>query len=113
MDIRVQLFIIVLAILSMAIIVMMVRKRALELRYVLIWLLLGTGILILAIFPGLIDFFSRILGIESPMNMLFFVGFIFSLIIIFAMTVVISRMSVRMKDLAQAIALLNDKSKHK
>jgi hypothetical protein len=38
--------------------------------------------------------------------MLFFVGFCFSLGIVFTLTIALSRMSKRIKDLAQTIALL-------
>ena len=50
-------------------------------------------------------FFKHALGIAQPINMLFFVGFCFALCIIFGLTVAISKMSVRIKELAQELAL--------
>lgn len=44
-------------------------------------------------------------GIADPVNMLFFLGFCFSLMIIFVLTVAVSRMSIRIKQMAQEIAL--------
>lgn len=105
MDIRIQIIIAILVIFAMAIIVNMIRKRALELRYALAWLIVGMGILFLDFFPGMIELISKILGVASPINMLFFMGFCFSLIIIFVLTVAISRMSIRIKELAQALAI--------
>jgi len=61
--------------------------------------------LILDCFPELISWLSTQLGIASPMNMLFFFGFCFSLIIIFALTMAMSSMSNRMKQLAQEVAI--------
>jgi len=49
---------------------------------------------------------SNAMSIADPVNMLFFIGFCFSLAIIFTLTMAVSRMSKRIKDLAQAIALL-------
>jgi len=60
----------------------------------------------------LITWLAVKLGIASPINMLFFLGFCFSLIIIFVLTVAVSRMSVRIKTLAQEIALYEKECKN-
>ena len=39
--------------------------------------------------------------------MVFFLGFVFSLIIIFVLTVTVSRLSARIRRLAQIVAMLN------
>ena len=49
------------------------------------------------------------IGVASPINMLFFLGFCFSLVIIFVLTVAISRVSIRMKQLTQELALYEKK----
>ena len=71
----------------------------------LAWLIVGVGTLVLDCFPNLITWLARKVGIASPVNMLFFFGFCFSLMIIFVLTVSISRMSIRIKQLAQELAL--------
>jgi hypothetical protein len=96
----------------MFILVLMVRKKALELRYTLVWFVMGIGVLILGVFPGITFRLSYIMSIADPVNMLFFVGFCFSLGIIFTLTIALSRMSKRIKDLAQAIALLQTPHEH-
>ena len=110
MDIKIQIIIAVGVLVALVIIVNMIRRKKLELRYALAWLLVGVGILILDCFPKLITWLSNQLGIASPVNMLFFFGFCFSLILIFVLTMAISRMSIRMKQLAQEIALSKKES---
>lgn len=105
MNIRIQIIIAVFIILALVVIINMIRKKALELRYALAWLAVGVGVLILDLFPGLIESISRLVGIVDPVNMLFFAGFCFSLAIIFILTIAISRMSIRIKELAQELAL--------
>ena len=105
MNIRIQIIIAVFILGALAIIVNMIRKKALELRYALAWLAVGASVLLLDIFPRLMEIISEMLGIASPVNMLFFFGFCFSLIIIFVLTIAVSRMSIRIKELAQEIAL--------
>ena len=107
MDIKIQIIVVVGVLIALAVIINMIRRKKLELRYALIWILVGVAILVLDCFPNLISWISKQLGIASPVNMLFFFGFCFSLIIIFALTMAMSRMSNRLKELAQETALLN------
>lgn len=105
MNIRLQIIIAVIILVALGFIINMIRKKSLELRYALAWLIVGVGVLILDIFPELMTKLAGMLGIYSPVNMLFFLGFCFSLIIIFILTVAVSRMSIRIKDLTQELAL--------
>lgn len=105
MSIKIQIIIAVLVISALIVIVNMIRKKRLELSYALSWLLVGGGILVLDLFPQLIKILSNELGIASPVNMLFFFGFCFALIIIFVLTISVSRLSVKIKQLAQQVAI--------
>lgn len=112
MNIRIQIIIAILIVIALSVIVNMIRNKELELRYALSWLIVGIGVLILDIFPQLIEWISHIMGIASPINMLFFVGFCFSLCIIFVLTVAMSRMSIRIKELSQELALYRKEDKY-
>lgn len=105
MNIRTQIIVAAIMIGFLAIIINMTRKKSLELRYALAWMAAAVGILIFDIFPGLTTVLSETMGIATPVNMLFFLGFCFALIIIFVLTVAVSRLSVRMKKMAQELAL--------
>ncbi|MEG1137034.1 MAG: DUF2304 domain-containing protein [Lachnospiraceae bacterium] len=106
MNIKIQIIIAFAMVLAISIVVNMIRKKQLELRYALVWLMVGVSILVLDCFPGFFAWISYLVGIADPVNMLFFFGFCFSLIIIFILTVAVSRMSIRIKKLAQELALL-------
>lgn len=112
MNSRIQIIIGIVIIIALSIIINMIRQKKLELRYALSWLGVGTSILVLDCFPQLITNISKMLGIASPINMLFFFGFCFSLIIIFSLTIAISRMSIRIKELTQEIALFEEQWKN-
>lgn len=111
MNIRIQIIVAVIVIIALLVIINMIRRKRLELRYALAWLMVGVGTLILDCFPDLMNWLARKLGIVSPINMLFFLGFCFSLMIIFVLTVAVSRMSIRIKQLAQEIALYEVKER--
>lgn len=105
MNIRIQVIVAIVLVLALCVIINMIRKKALELRYALAWLLVGFGTLILDLFPGVMLGLAKFMGIEIPSNMLFFLGFCFALIIIFVLTIAVSRMSIRIKNLTQEMAL--------
>ena len=113
MNIKAQIIISIIIILGIVYIINMVRKKALELRYSLTWLCVGICILILTLFPQIMNKISAIMGIASPMNMLFFLGFCFSLTIIFSLTISASKMSIQIKDLTQEIALYKKEQNEK
>ena len=104
---KLQIILGVLILLSLIFIINMVRKRALELKYALSWLILLVGVGIIDCIPQSMTFLARALGIYDPVNMIFFIGFIFSILIIFVLTVALSRMSARVRKMAQIVAMMN------
>ena len=105
MNLRIQIIIAIVIIIALIVIINMIRKKALELRYALTWLGVGAVVLVLDVFPEIMGWLARIMGITLPSNMLFFLGFCFSLTIIFGLTIAVSRMSIRIKNLTQEMAL--------
>lgn len=105
MNSRIQIIVAIVIVLALCVIVNMIRRKALELRYALTWLGVGVVVLILDLFPGLMAHLAKLMGIALPSNMLFFLGFCFSLAIIFGLTIAVSRMSNRINDLTQEMAL--------
>lgn len=85
----------------------LVRVKRLELKYALVWFAVGVMLLIFDLAPGIMEWLARLLGIALPINMLFFLGFGFVLIIILTQTVVISNLTRKTKRLTQEVALLH------
>lgn len=109
MTLKLQIIIGVCLLVALLAIVNMIRKRKLELKYALSWIIAIVFVLIMDCFPVLLTKLSYFLGIWAPVNMIFFLGFCFSLLIIFVLTVTLSRMSERVRKLAQAVALNEEK----
>lgn len=112
MAFKLQIVIAIVLIMGLFAILNMIRKKSLELKYALSWIGVIFMLLVLVVFPGVMISLSRLLGIWSPVNMIFFLGFIFSLIIIFTLTVALSRTSERVRRLAQIIALNEEKQEN-
>lgn len=106
MSLRLQIIVGVLVVCSMLAIINLVRKKKLDLRYALVWLLVGGVVLVFDIFRPLLAFITRLAGVDLPVNLMFFLGFVFSLLIIFTLTVAVSGLSEKVKRLTQEMALL-------
>lgn len=108
---KVRIAVILVLFIGLAAIVNLIRKRSLELKYALTWLILGAGLLLVVMVPGLLDLLSGLLGVYNPMSMVFFLGFLFSLVVIFVLTMSLSNNSNRVRKMAQRIALNEYKSR--
>lgn len=106
MSVNIQLIIGIIAILGILGVCNVVRKNGLDLRYGLIWIIVGLCIIVLDFSPGLLSAMTEFMGIELPINMLFFLGFCFSLIIMFGLTKTASDLVHKVKRLTQEIAIL-------
>lgn len=87
-------------------ILFLMRKGRMSLKYSLIWLLAGIVLLLAAIFPQMIRFFTRLIGVYSEVNAVFFVGVCFLLLIILSLTSIASGQTDRIRTLVQQQAML-------
>ncbi|MCR5304710.1 MAG: DUF2304 domain-containing protein [Lachnospiraceae bacterium] len=106
LNVRTQIIIAILVALGFIYIITLIRHKKLEIRLSLIWFLAGSVILLFDLFPSLMTELSGVLGIYAPVNMLFFFGFLFSMIIIFYLTVTVSRQSLQIRNLTQELAII-------
>lgn len=87
----------------------LIKKDKLSIRYSLSWYILSVILLIAVWFPNLLVILANVLGIYSPINLVFFVGFCLSLWILFSLTRVVSIQTSKIKSLAQQVALSEKK----
>jgi hypothetical protein len=84
----------------------MVRIKRLELRYALTWILTSFSFIILSVFPGVLRFVSKVLHIKEPVNTLFLSIIFFLIVIIFTLTLALSRNANRVKTLIQEVGII-------
>ncbi len=104
---RVQIFAIAGSALLFFFVLELVRRRRLGEPYAILWLLASVVLLILSIFDGLLRELAELVGIATPANALFVVGFGFILVLLLSFSSVVSRLSRENKLLAQELARLN------
>ena len=106
MALRLQIIILVIMLMAVVYIVNLIRKKKMDFRYGLGWLCIILCISVLTIWPSLLVKLAGLLGIASPMNMLFFFGFCFAVMVIFSLSMTISHLTDRVKKLSQEIAII-------
>ena len=109
MNIRTQILVVVLAVTALLWIIRKICRKGIEVKYSLLWILLGIGVIIFACFPQFTAWLAQLVGIGQPINMVFFAGFCFALVIIFSLSVAVSRLSNKVKRLTKEMALMEKK----
>ena len=109
MTLELQILVAILAIFACVYITRLLRTKRIELKYVLLWYLVLIMLLILDLVPGALNGLTALLDFQLPVNMMFFAGFIFVLLILFSHTVILSELSKRNERLTQMVGLLDQR----
>ena len=109
MTLELQILVAILAIFACVYITRLLRTKRIERKYVLLWYLVLIMLLILDLVPGALNGLTALLDFQLPVNMMFFAGFIFVLLILFSHTVILSELSKRNERLTQMVGLLDQR----
>lgn len=105
MSMKLRVIMALILLLGLMYLVRLIKKRKIDLKYSIVWLLLPIVILVIILIPGLLEWVAAAMGIYDVMNMVFFLGFIFVIAVIFSLTVAISKLADSMRQLTQKVAL--------
>ena len=94
------------AVATVVVMVEMLRRRQLQEKYAVLWLALGVGLLLMALFPSLLVTVGRRLGFVAPSNLLFLVAGLVLLLISMHLSWEVSRLEDETRVLAEEIALI-------
>lgn len=106
MSIKLQIILFIGSCFVMYFMFRLIKKETLQLKYSLLWIFIVAILILMSIFPNILYIISDLLGILVPSNTLFLLGMLFELMIVFSLTVALSKSSERVKALSQEIALL-------
>ncbi len=106
MSLRLQIIILVCFIIALIGILALCKKKRMDLRQALPWMVAIIILIIFDIFPVLLTWLANLMGIGSPMNMMMFFGFAFLLIIILILTMNISKLMKKTTRLTQELGIL-------
>ncbi len=86
----------------------LLRRGALREKYAVLWLFFSGAALFFTVFPGALIRLSRILGVAEPVNLLFFVTVVLLVLVNVQLSYELSRHEMRIRRLAEEVALLRD-----
>ena len=106
MDPRLRALSIAIAVVLAVFVVNAVRSRKLREEYSFLWLLIAGALLLIAAWDTPLFLLTRALGGVLPVNILFFAGLVFLVVVSLFYAIRISELNNQVKELAQELALL-------
>lgn len=92
-----------------AILLNLLKQRRLQLKYTLLWLAFGIIMIVLTLFPSILDAISNFVGIYNPVNALFAIACFCFILILVSLTAIVSKQNEKIKHLVQYTALLEER----
>jgi hypothetical protein len=108
-SLRISIVAAVGAVLLLALIFELIRRRRLQERYALLWLATGIVVLVLALWHDALEWLSDLVGIRYPPTTLFVLVSLFVVLLLLHYATVISRLVAQNTTLAQRLALLEER----
>ena len=100
------IFAVGLAVLFFVLLVWLLRSRRVREKYVAIWLLLALAVIVVAVFPNVSFWLADVVGVETPVNLLFAGGFLVVLGVCLQLSSEVSSLEEETRTLAEEVALL-------
>ena len=104
-----QLFLLLAIVLYFFALVHFTRRKRVEPKYLLLWIISGVMMIALTLFPTLLNQVSSLLGIYDPTNALFAIVLFCVIIILMALTAILSHHNADILRLVQENALLEQR----
>jgi hypothetical protein len=94
------------AVVFLVVILWLLKKGWLTVRYSIIWLMAGGALLVFAVFPYIVLVLRDWLNMEMPVNVIFTLVLAFVLLLLLSLSTIVSGFAEKLKRLAQENALL-------
>ena len=94
------------AVVFLVVILWLLKKGRLMVRYSIIWLMAGGALLVFAVFPYIVLVLRDWLNMEMPVNVIFTLVLAFVLLLLLSLSTIVSGFAEKLKRLAQENALL-------
>lgn len=108
---KIEIITIIFSLGLLVVILFLVSSKRLRLQYSLLWFFTFAFIILLSLFPRMLDKISFLAGINYTPSLLFLLAFLFLLLIVLHYSVVISTLFETNKGLIQKISIMDYKIK--
>lgn len=100
-----RIFLLIGAFLAFYVVLKNIRKSKMLISDCLGWFFLGFLAILLAVFPEISFFFSKLIGVESPANLIYLILISVLFLLSFKQAIRISELEIKIKDLTQNITI--------
>lgn len=97
---------VVAAIGTLAVVVEMLRRRRLRERHAVWWLAAGLLALFIGLFPGILEWAARLVGVDLPTNLVFFVSIAILVLVCIQHSAELTDLESKTRTLAETTTLL-------
>ncbi len=111
MPLHQKIFAIIASLTIFFLILELLRRRKLKEEYSWLWILTGFSMIVLVFWYELLVIVTTMIGAATPTTTLFIFAIVFLLIVSIHYSVIISKLTHQLKDLAQEIAILKSEIK--
>jgi len=94
------------SVLLLVFVLYLIRKKALKEEYSLLWLFFCVVFLVFSIWRDGLEYLAKLIGVAYPPAALFFIFLLAILMILIEFSIIISKLSEKIKNLAQEIGIL-------
>lgn len=95
------------ALLTLIVVIEMLRRRRLRERHAIWWLVAGVLALVVGVFPGVLDWAAKLVGIGLPTNLVFFVSIAVLFLVCIQHSAELTKLENQTRTLAEEVALLD------
>lgn len=95
------------ALLTLVVVIEMLRRRRLRERHAIWWLVAGVLALVVGVFPGVLDWAAKLVGIGLPTNLVFFVSIAVLFLVCIQHSAELTKLENQTRTLAEEVALLD------
>lgn len=103
---KLRLSLIIAVVCYFIIVLYLLKKKAISLKYTLLWLAAGVVMAVLVIWPELLTALIGLIGIQSSMNGLFLMGLAAVIAILMSLTSIVSKQNEKIRSLTQTVAMM-------
>lgn len=90
-----------------------IKKSQMKIEDTFFWIFLSIALVIISIFPGIAEYFASLIGIISATNFVFLIIIFLLLAKVFFLSLQISQLDEKVKNLVQKLAIINNETEEK
>jgi hypothetical protein len=100
------------ALLTLAVVIEMLRRRRLRERHAIWWIIAGVLALVIGVFPQVLDWAAAVVGVEVPANLIFFVSIAVLFLVCIQNSAELTQLEGETRSLAESAALHDLRLRH-